>query len=82
MQDFYANTWDVLEQFSHGIKMGENVLAHNLTKEMTRREIKFALQVECVLNQVPEPEYRELIVEVAFCAKLLLFSRNLAIIEL
>ena len=40
------------------------MLANSLTKEMTRREIKFALQVECVLNQVPEPEYRELLVEV------------------
>jgi phosphorylase kinase alpha/beta subunit len=31
---------------------------------MTRREIKFALQVELVLNQISEPEYREMIVEV------------------
>lgn len=31
---------------------------------MTRREIKFALQVEQVLNQISEPEYREMIVEV------------------
>jgi hypothetical protein len=30
---------------------------------MTRREIKFALQVESILNLIPEPEYRELIVE-------------------
>lgn len=30
---------------------------------MTRREIKFALEVEQVLNQIPEPEYREMIVE-------------------
>lgn len=32
---------------------------------MTRRETKFALQVETVLNQIAEPEYRELIVEVS-----------------
>lgn len=31
---------------------------------MTRREIKFALSVEQVLNQIPEPEYREMIIEV------------------
>ena len=31
---------------------------------MTRREIKFALEVEQVLNQISEPEYREMIVEV------------------
>lgn len=30
---------------------------------MTRREIKFALQVEQLLNQISEPEYREIIVE-------------------
>lgn len=30
---------------------------------MTAEEIKFALQVEAVLNTVPEPEYRQLIVE-------------------
>ena len=31
---------------------------------MTRREIKFALEVEQVLNQISEPEYREIVVEV------------------
>lgn len=30
---------------------------------MTAGELKFALQVESVLNTVPEPEYRQLIVE-------------------
>jgi hypothetical protein len=30
---------------------------------MTRKEIKFALEVEQVLNQISEPEYREMIVE-------------------
>lgn len=30
---------------------------------MTRREIKFALQVEQVLNQISEPEYREAMIE-------------------
>lgn len=32
-----------------------------LTQEMTRREIKFALEVEQVLNQIAEPEYREMV---------------------
>lgn len=31
--------------------------------QMTRREIKFALQVEQLLNQIAEPEYREIIIE-------------------
>lgn len=30
---------------------------------MTSEEIKFALQVEQVLNSVPQPEYRQLLVE-------------------
>lgn len=30
---------------------------------MTEGELKFALQVESVLNCIPEPEYRQLIVE-------------------
>lgn len=30
---------------------------------MTRREIKFALQVEQLLNKISEPEFREIIVE-------------------
>lgn len=30
---------------------------------MTAREIKFALCVEGALNRIPEPEYRQLIVE-------------------
>ncbi len=30
---------------------------------MTPREFKFALQVEMVLNRIPQPEYRQLMVE-------------------
>ncbi len=30
---------------------------------MTAGEMKFALQVEMILNQIPQPEYRQLIVE-------------------
>lgn len=31
--------------------------------QMTAGEIKFAVQVESVLNHVPQPEYRQLLVE-------------------
>jgi len=64
-----------------GIRIAGNTLHKGLTQEvcklfvffsrnqlnlqMTRREIKFALQVESILNLIPEPEYRELIVEVS-----------------
>ena len=30
---------------------------------MTQGEMKFALQVEMVLNRIPQPEYRQLMVE-------------------
>ena len=30
---------------------------------MTEGELKFALRVEAVLNHIPEPEYRQLMVE-------------------
>jgi phosphorylase kinase alpha/beta subunit len=39
------------------------VHAFNLTLQMTPGELKFALAVETVLNSIPQPEYRQLIVE-------------------
>ena len=33
------------------------------TLQMTSGEMKFALEVESVLNAVPEPEFRQLLVE-------------------
>lgn len=62
--EFYANLWDTLRMFPHGLSIDGIILGYGLTQEMTRKEIKFALQVEQVLNQIAEPEYRELIVEV------------------
>ena len=34
-----------------------------LILQMTKGEFKFALQVEMVLNRIPQPEYRQLMVE-------------------
>lgn len=62
--DFYSNLWDTVRMFPQGLSINGTVLHRTLTQEMTRREIKFALQVEQVLNQISEPEYREMIVEV------------------
>ncbi|KAI1724682.1 glycosyl hydrolases family 15 domain-containing protein [Ditylenchus destructor] len=61
--EFYANLWDTVRLFPHGISINRTILHRSLTQEMTRREIKFALQVEQLLNQISEPEYREIIVE-------------------
>lgn len=38
-------------------------MPQNLTQEMTSGELKFALAVETVLNTIPQPEYRQLVVE-------------------
>lgn len=39
------------------------ILQQQLTQEMTPGELKFALEVETALNQIPQPEYRQLVVE-------------------
>ena len=35
-----------------------------VSPQMTAGELKFALEVETVLNTIPQPEYRQLVVEV------------------
>ncbi|KAF5285006.1 hypothetical protein FQR65_LT02318 [Abscondita terminalis] len=59
---FYPRVWSVLER-CHGLDIAGKVLLPNLTQEMTPGELKFALAVETVLNSIPQPEYRQLIVE-------------------
>lgn len=61
-RDFYPRVWGVLEK-CHGIHIAGKVLMQSLTQEMTPGELKFALAVETVLNTIPQPEYRQLIVE-------------------
>ncbi|KAH0999733.1 hypothetical protein HUJ04_008118 [Dendroctonus ponderosae] len=61
-RDFYPRVWIVLER-CHGIDIAGKVLPQCLTQEMTPGELKFALAVETVLNTIPQPEYRQLIVE-------------------
>ncbi|KAL1436641.1 hypothetical protein MTO96_049539 [Rhipicephalus appendiculatus] len=59
---FYGRVWGILER-SPGVWVRGYCLPVALTKEMTAGEIKFALRVEEMLNKVPEPEYRQLLVE-------------------
>ncbi|KAG7187920.1 hypothetical protein KM043_013884 [Ampulex compressa] len=61
-RDFYPRVWQVLER-CQGLAIEGRVLAQNLTQEMTPGELKFALAVETVLNTIPQPEYRQLVVE-------------------
>ncbi|XP_015608524.1 probable phosphorylase b kinase regulatory subunit alpha isoform X2 [Cephus cinctus] len=61
-RDFYPRVWQVLER-CQGLVIEGRVLPQNLTQEMTSGELKFALAVETVLNTIPQPEYRQLVVE-------------------
>uniref|UniRef100_A0A8C5LV49 Phosphorylase b kinase regulatory subunit n=1 Tax=Leptobrachium leishanense TaxID=445787 RepID=A0A8C5LV49_9ANUR len=59
---FYQKVWNVLQK-CHGLSIDGYVLPSSTTREMTACEIKFAVHVESVLNHVPQPEYRQLLVE-------------------
>lgn len=59
---FYSRIWMLLERCP-GLVIEGRLLPQNLTQEMTSGELKFALQVETVLNSIPQPEYRQLLVE-------------------
>nr|CAH8852696.1 unnamed protein product [Trichobilharzia regenti] len=59
---FYKRVYTILSHVQ-GLGIGDQVLSHNLTKEMTIGEHKFALAVERVCTMVSTPEYRQLIIE-------------------
>ncbi|XP_059080504.1 probable phosphorylase b kinase regulatory subunit alpha isoform X1 [Tigriopus californicus] len=59
---FYEKIWKVLLK-CNVLSIQGNTLDTCLTQEMTRGEMKFALRVEGALNTIPEPEYRQLMVE-------------------
>uniref|UniRef100_A0A8C5NES1 Phosphorylase b kinase regulatory subunit n=1 Tax=Gouania willdenowi TaxID=441366 RepID=A0A8C5NES1_GOUWI len=59
---FYQKVWKILQK-CHGLSIDGYFLPSSTTREMTIGEIKFAVQVESVLNHVPQPEYRQLLVE-------------------
>ncbi|XP_058835345.1 probable phosphorylase b kinase regulatory subunit alpha isoform X1 [Topomyia yanbarensis] len=61
-RDFYPRVWTVLER-CQGLAIEGRVLPQSLTQEMTPNELKFALEVETALNSIPQPEYRQLVVE-------------------
>ncbi|XP_061431766.1 LOW QUALITY PROTEIN: phosphorylase b kinase regulatory subunit alpha, liver isoform-like [Lethenteron reissneri] len=67
---FYQKVWKVLEK-CHGLSIDGFVLPSSATREMTPGELKFAVHVESVLNRVPQPEYRQLLVEAILVLTLL-----------
>ncbi|XP_022091579.1 probable phosphorylase b kinase regulatory subunit alpha isoform X2 [Acanthaster planci] len=60
--EFYYKVWKILEK-CHGLSIEGYSLPHHMTREMTENEFKFALQVETALNRIPQPEFRQLVVE-------------------
>uniref|UniRef100_A0A8D0HLL3 Phosphorylase b kinase regulatory subunit n=1 Tax=Sphenodon punctatus TaxID=8508 RepID=A0A8D0HLL3_SPHPU len=67
---FYQKVWKILQK-CHGLSIDGYVLPSSTTREMTPCEIKFAVHVESVLNHVPQPEYRQLLVEAILVLTLL-----------
>ncbi|XP_042334927.1 phosphorylase b kinase regulatory subunit alpha, skeletal muscle isoform isoform X2 [Sceloporus undulatus] len=67
---FYQKIWRILQK-CHGLAIEGFVLPSSTTEEMTPGEIKFAVHVESVLNRVPQPEYRQLLVEAILVLTLL-----------
>ncbi|XP_052675501.1 probable phosphorylase b kinase regulatory subunit alpha isoform X11 [Crassostrea angulata] len=72
---FYPRVWKVLKM-CHGLVIEGQHLPHSLTREMTPGEFKFALHVEMVLNRIPQPEYRQLMVEALMVLTLLTENDN------
>ncbi|VDM61159.1 unnamed protein product [Angiostrongylus costaricensis] len=48
--NFYATLWDTVNRLPQGIRINDTILHWGLTQEMTRREMKFALEVEQVVE--------------------------------
>uniref|UniRef100_A0A646QCY3 Phosphorylase b kinase regulatory subunit n=1 Tax=Hemiscolopendra marginata TaxID=943146 RepID=A0A646QCY3_9MYRI len=59
---FYPKIWLLLER-CQGLSISNKIVPQSLTQEMTSGELKFALQIETVLNAIPQPEFRQLVVE-------------------
>lgn len=59
---FFANVWRILD-CCKGISLCGHILKSEIVSEMTPNETKFALIVECALNSLRDPEYRQLMIE-------------------
>nr|XP_024219665.1 probable phosphorylase b kinase regulatory subunit beta [Halyomorpha halys] len=61
--NFHLKVWDVLSA-TEGLKVGRTVIMRQpILTDMSRSELAFSLLVEEALNQISEPEYRQIIVE-------------------
>lgn len=65
---FYEQVWEVVSRSQAGLKVQGHRLPHQPTlSDMTASELNFSLLVEDLLNQINQPEYRQIIVEVKLC---------------
>jgi hypothetical protein len=78
---FYSKIWNILESCHAIVIVDDKRLETSLTQEMTSGEMKFALVVESVLNSVPEPEYRQMLVE-ALCVVSMIVENQVCVVFL
>uniref|UniRef100_A0A452QZW5 Phosphorylase b kinase regulatory subunit n=1 Tax=Ursus americanus TaxID=9643 RepID=A0A452QZW5_URSAM len=67
---FYQKVWKILQKVRLAV-LGSFLTPRWSLWQMTPQEIKFAVHVESVLNRVPQPEYRQLLVEAIMVLTLL-----------
>ncbi|XP_073999627.1 probable phosphorylase b kinase regulatory subunit beta isoform X2 [Rhodnius prolixus] len=73
---FYEQVWEVVSRSQAGLKVQGHRLPHQPTlSDMTASELNFSLLVEDLLNQINQPEYRQIIVEL-LCIVSTILSRN------
>jgi len=60
----YDRVWQILERTPGGLKVAGHILAQQPTlSDMTRYELNFSLLVEKMLGAIPDPAYRQMMVE-------------------
>ncbi|XP_078525491.1 phosphorylase b kinase regulatory subunit beta isoform X1 [Lissotriton helveticus] len=73
---FYDRVWQILERTPNGIIVAGKFLPQQPTlSDMTMYEMNFSLLVEDMLQNIDQPEYRQIIVELLMVVSLLL-ERN------
>ncbi|MEE6500617.1 hypothetical protein FKM82_003853 [Ascaphus truei] len=73
---FYDRVWQILERTSNGIIVAGKFLPQQPTlSDMTMYEMNFSLLVEDMLQNIDQPEYRQIIVELLMVVSIIL-ERN------
>uniref|UniRef100_A0A8C0H9V9 Phosphorylase b kinase regulatory subunit n=1 Tax=Chelonoidis abingdonii TaxID=106734 RepID=A0A8C0H9V9_CHEAB len=73
---FYDKVWQILERTPNGVIVAEKYLPQQPTlSDMTMYEMNFSLLVEDMLQNIDQPEYRQIIVELLMVVSVIL-ERN------